>query len=39
MMDNLEKKCEHCGATYIVSDGYCSANECRRAEFSYVDVI
>lgn len=23
MMDNLEKKCEHCGATYIVSDGYC----------------
>lgn len=25
-MDNLEKKCEHCGATYIVSDGYCK--EC-----------
>ena len=23
MMDNLEKICEHCGATYIVSDGYC----------------
>ena len=26
MMDNPEKKCEHCGATYIVSDGYCK--EC-----------
>lgn len=23
MADNLEKKCEYCGATYIVSDGYC----------------
>lgn len=22
-MDNIEKKCEHYGATYIVSDGYC----------------
>lgn len=25
-MNNFEKKCEHCGATYIVSDGYCK--EC-----------
>lgn len=24
-MDYTEKKCEHCGATYIVSDGYCKA--------------
>ena len=23
MADNTEKKCEYCGATYIVSDGYC----------------
>lgn len=23
MTDKLEKKCEYCGATYIVSDGYC----------------
>lgn len=22
-MDKLEKKCEHCGATYMISDGYC----------------
>lgn len=24
-MDYTEKKCEHCGAPYIVSDGYCKA--------------
>ena len=23
MADNTEKKCEYCGAAYIVSDGYC----------------
>lgn len=23
MADNTEKKCEYCGASYIVSDGYC----------------